>query len=526
VGTVRSTQEGEMAGVLVTARQVGSTITTTVVTDQSGRYQFPGDRLASGSYQITIRAAGYELSSPSTAVLNPDKTATADLNLRPASNLSLQLTAAEWLMSAPGTQEEKSTLYRCVACHDLTPVMQSRYDAKTWPETLRRMAGWEPPSVLTSPVPVPGSPPALSPDPKFVAYLASINLHGRKDWPFKLRAFPRPTARAIVTEYDLPGPSLPHDAAVGHDGFIYYNDFQRPLIGRLDPRNGQAKEWTLPVLRPGYPEGSLTIKIDKDGNAWNPRFFQGCVLVKLDTRTEQLSTWSVPADYNGKESRCGHVALGAPDGRVWMSDSGGRRMFLFDPRTGAFKPFESFPNYTAAKTAASIETAGRKSTGHRTYGIGVDSKGTGYFADIAGGTIGEIDPRSGEVHLYPTPTPASGPRRTYMDSTGHYWFGENYSSKLGMFDTKTKQIREWDPPVPFSGPYPAVRDKNGDVWTAGMSTDYVFRFNPDTGTFTSYLLPTLSANIRRIDVDNSTTPVTIWVAEVHQGKLAKIEPLP
>ena len=113
-----------------------------------------------------------------------------------------------------------------------------------------------------------------------------------------------------------------------------------------------------------------------------------------------------------------------------------------------------------------------------------------------------------------------------MDSTDHYWFGENYSSKLGMFDTKTKQIREWDPPVPFSGPYPAVRDKNGDVWTAGMSTDYVFRFNPDTGTFTSYLLPTLSANIRRIDVDNSTNPVTIWVAEVHQGKLAKIEPLP
>ena len=515
-----------MAGVLVSAKKDGSTISTTVMTDGNGRYEFPSDRLSAGSYKITIRAVGFELSSPAKAVVAANKTASADLDLRTTTNLALQLTAAEWLMSLPGTQEEKSTLYRCVACHDLTPIMQSRHDVKEWTDTLHRMTGWLPPSVLTSPVPTPTPSVDAAPNPKFVAYLAQINLHGRTTWPFPLRSFARPTARAIITEYDLPGPSFPHDAALGHDGFIYYNDFQRPVVGRLDPRTGQTKEWTLPVLRPGYPEGFLTIKIDKEGNAWIPRFFQGCTLAKMDTKTEQFTSWTVPSQYNGNESRCAHVALGAPDGTIWMSDSGGRRMFLFDPRTGEFKPFESFPNYTVAKNTASIETAGRKSTGHRTYGIGVDSKGTGYFADIAGGTIGEIDPLSGEVHLYPTPTPDSGPRRTYMDSTGHYWFGENYSSKLGMFDTKTKQIREWDPPVPFSGPYPAVRDKNGDVWTAGMSTDYVFRFNPDTGTFIAYLLPTLSANIRRIDVDNSTNPVTIWVAEVHQGKLAKIEPMP
>lgn len=515
-----------MAGVLVSAKRDGSTITTTVVTDSSGHFQFPRDRLSPGSYHLAIRATGYELSAPATAIVVETRTSSANLNLRPASNLARQLTAAEWLMSMPGTQEEKSTLYRCVACHDLTPVIQSNYDVKTWPDTLRRMSEWAPPSVLTSPVPAPESPPQIDIDPKFVAYLASINLHGRKERPFKLQTFPRPTARAIVTEYDLPGPSVPHDAAVGHDGFVYYNDFQRPLIGRLDPRTGQTKEWSLTVLRQGYPEGLLTIKIDKNGDAWIPRFFQGCVLVKMDTRTEQLSTWSVPPEYNGKESRCGHVALGASDGTIWMSDSGGRRMFLFDPRTGSFKAFDSFPNYTAGKNASSIETAGRRSTGHRTYGIGVDSKGTGYFADIAGGSIGEIDPHSGEVHLYPTPTPDSGPRRTYMDAGGHYWFGENYASKLGMFDTNTKQIREWEPPVPWSGPYPAVRDKNGDVWTAGMSTDYVFRLNPETGAITSYLLPTLSANIRRIDVDNSTNPVTVWVAEVHTGKIAKIEPLP
>src|SRR3954451_15918240 len=178
---------------------------------------------------------------------------------------------------------------------------------------------------MESPVKSPEKPGDDTPDPKLVNFLASINLHGRTTWPFQLRSFPRPkgaAARVIVTEYDLPGPSLPHDAAVGRDGFIYYNDFQRPLIGRLDPRTGQTKEWSLPVLRPGYPEGLLTIKIDKEGNAWIPRFFQGCILVKMDTRTEQLSTWTVPTEFNGKDSRCGQVASVLPVGKSGCSKAG------------------------------------------------------------------------------------------------------------------------------------------------------------------------------------------------------------
>lgn len=527
-GTVTSAEEGHMEGVLVSAKSEQRPITVTVVTDSRGRFSFPQDHLETGNYNISIRATGYELDRPIRVTVSANSTSTADLHLKKVNDFSLQLTSAEWLMSMPGSDNNKSALYRCVACHDLTPIMQSRYDEKTWPETIQKMQTFVPPSVQTSPVKNPEPPPAGGVDPEFVKFLASINLNRRTTWPFQLRKFPRPKGaqtRVIITEYNLPGPSLPHDAAVGHDGFIYYDDFQRPLIGRLDPKTGQTKEWNLPVLRPGYPEGLLTIKIDKNGDAWIPRFFQGCSLIRMNTKTEQMTTWSVPPQFNGNESRCGHVALGAPDGTIWMSDSGGRRMFKFDPATGAFQAFNSFPSYSLPKNAVSIETAGKKSTGHRTYGIGVDSKGNGYFADIAGGTIGEVDAKTGAVTLHPTPTPDSGPRRTFMDSTDHYWFGENYASKVGMFDTATKEIKEWVPPVPWNGAYPVARDRNGDVWTVGMSTDYVYRLNPTTGAFTYYLLPTLSANLRRVDIDNSTTPLAVWVAEVHQGKLAKIEPL-
>jgi streptogramin lyase len=68
-------------------------------------------------------------------------------------------------------------------------------------------------------------------------------------------------------------------------------------------------------------------------------------------------------------------------------------------------------------------------------------------------------------------------------------------------------------------------DKNGDVWSAGMSTDLILRLNPQTGQFIEYMLPTVDANIRHIDVGNSSNPIAVWVAEVHKGKIAKIEPL-
>ena len=40
-GQLTSAEEGAMEGVLVSAKKTGSTITTTVFTDEKGRYQFP-----------------------------------------------------------------------------------------------------------------------------------------------------------------------------------------------------------------------------------------------------------------------------------------------------------------------------------------------------------------------------------------------------------------------------------------------------------------------------------------------------
>src|SRR5262249_40880120 len=60
-GQVSSAEEGNMEGVVVSAKKDGSTITTSVVSDAQGRYAFPADRLEPGHYTVRIQAAGYQL---------------------------------------------------------------------------------------------------------------------------------------------------------------------------------------------------------------------------------------------------------------------------------------------------------------------------------------------------------------------------------------------------------------------------------------------------------------------------------
>ena len=52
----------------------------------------------------------------------------------------------------------------------------------------------------------------------------------------------------------------------------------------------------------------------------------------------------------------------------------------------------------------------------------------------------------------------------------------------------------------------------------------MLRLNPKNGEFVEYLLPRLT-NIRRVFVDNRTTPVTFWVGNNHGASIVKLEPL-
>jgi streptogramin lyase len=157
------------------------------------------------------------------------------------------------------------------------------------------------------------------------------------------------------------------------------------------------------------------------------------------------------------------------------------------------------------------------------YGVDADSKGNGYGLEISNQNIVKVDAITGEVTRYSTPTKSSGPRRGRFDAQDRLWFGEFRGNKIGMLDTRTGTFKEWPVPTPWTGPYDAVLDKNGDAWTDGMFSDRVVRVNTTTGEAVEYLLPR-STNMRRVFVDNSTTPVTFWVGNNHGASIVKVEP--
>jgi virginiamycin B lyase len=525
-GLITSKAEGRMEGVLVSAKREGSTVTVTVVSNKEGRYAFRADRLKPGTYHLSVRAARYDLNDPGPIEVVGRKSTSVNLRLHKTRDLASQLTPAEWLMSIPGTQEQKDSFYDCQHCHNLTLALRSKYNATQWLPVIQRMRHHAPPGSLRHPVDFPFQTRENPENATLAEYLASINLSSRTKWNFELNTLPRPKGedtRVIVTEYDLPRPdSQPHDAVIDAEGMVWYVDFLAPYLGRLDPQTGEVKEWEVPVSKPGFPEGSLDLELDREGNLWFGRLFQAAI-AKFDKKTQQFQTWNVPAPYNNIYSVSGFVGL-APDGKVWFNSGLNRKALRLDPKTGQIASYSEYPDYKPT-VERGLGAKGYKALGHLSYGLRADSVGNYFFADMAGGTIGKIDAQTGEAALHPTPTPNSGPRRMHIDPEDKLWFAEYYGLKLGMFDTKTGKFREWPDPTPWDGPYDVVRDKDGKIWTAGMSTDLITRLDPQTGHFVRYLLPNVCVNIRRVEVDNSTTPVTFWVGENHQGKIAKVEPL-
>jgi streptogramin lyase len=516
-GRVTSAQEGAMEGVLVSARREGSPLTVTVVTDNTGLYRFPADRLEPGHYALHIRAVGYELAAPASADVGAEQPANADLSLKKIEDISSQLTSTEWLVSMPGTAEQKRPLIECMSCHTLERVLRSKFNADQFVDVLKRMANYANNSTMQKVQARQVERPVPDDRARKVAeYLASVNLSTTDRWGYALKTLPRPTGRAtrvIVTEYDMPRPTIaPHDVRTDASGSIWYSNFVEPYLGRLDPRTGAHEEYAYELPKPNFPAGALALEPDHDGNLWLALMFQGG-LMKFDTHTRTFRHYPLPPELNDDTAqqsmvmpRQSHV-----DGKVWTNDVNSHSILRLDLATGGYQvtdPFKDMP-------------VGRN---HSPYGMIADKDNNLFFMDFGDESIGRVDAKTFRGTIYQTPTPRSRPRRTMLDDKGRLWFAEFAANKLGMFDTKRESFKEWDVPTPHSYPYDVFLDKNGELWSGSMSDDRVLRFDPQSGKSIEYLLPH-QTNIRRIFIDNTTTPVTFWAGNNHHAAIVKVEPL-
>jgi virginiamycin B lyase len=554
-GQVSSAEEGPMEGVLVSAKQVGSTTTITVISDEHGHYRFPRNRLIPGHYALTINATGYSLDGSAGVDFSLGKTSAIDLSLTKAANLAPQLSNAEWIISAPGTPEQKSTLLNCVDCHTLNRPVESAHTADEFIQVLSRMATYaynSQPSFPQHFVQL----PSFDPEQRFrktATYLSSINRSVGSTWSYQLQTLPRikgKGTRVIFTEYALPRQICqPHDVILDTRGYAWYTDFGQQFIGRLDPKTGAVKEFPLPLLKPGSPVGELDLENGREGHLWVGMHFQGA-LADFDTRTEKFRIHPLSQELQKPNIQTSMLAAEhvGVDGRIWSSYTA-KAVARLTVKTGKFEIIYPFggvspavpeqpargqpatpPVNATAKPALSAEGEEpqarpvQDSPVHVLYGLATDLHNNLFAMDFLGRSVFKIDANTHQVTEFPTSTGFSRPRRGHMDSQNRLWFAEYNANRIGMLDTNTGKMKEWELPTAWTAPYDVVIDKNGEAWTAGETTDRVVRLNTHTGEVIEYPLPR-PTNGRRVFVDNRTNPVTFWIGNNHDASIVKLEPL-
>jgi virginiamycin B lyase len=117
-----------------------------------------------------------------------------------------------------------------------------------------------------------------------------------------------------IKEYDLPDAAArPRRIAISPDDMIWYTDFTRGFLGRLDPATGKVTEWLSPSGPKSAPYGIVFTK----GALWyNESFAKPNTIVRFDPQTEKFQTWAIPG--GGDIVRNMDVT---PDGNVVTANS-------------------------------------------------------------------------------------------------------------------------------------------------------------------------------------------------------------
>jgi virginiamycin B lyase len=130
-------------------------------------------------------------------------------------------------------------------------------------------------------------------------------------------------------DYTLPNAdSRPRRIAITADDMIWYGDYSRGYLGRLNLATGEVKEWPSPSGRQSQPYG---ITATPDGVIWyNESAIRPNTLVRFDPKTEKFQSWVIPSGggivRNMAVDKSGNIAMACSGvNRVAYVEVGGRQ---------------------------------------------------------------------------------------------------------------------------------------------------------------------------------------------------------
>jgi len=360
-------------------------------------------------------------------------------------------TAQNQLPSGNGKQVVETA---CAVCHELGRITNAGHTPEEWDTVVHNM-------IMMGAVLKPEQVSLVS------NYLAS-------NFPPKAKTN-APTisgsVQANFKEFKLPTRAFPHDPYAASDGSIWYTGQLGNVLGRVDPKTGQVKDYPLKTSGSG-PHGLMG---DKDGNIWFTANFAGYV-GKLDPKTGQITEYKTPG------ARDPHSLAFDPDGILWFTAQSANQVGRIDPKTGEMK-LVPVPTRFAAP-----------------YGIVINSKGMPFFCEFGSNKLASIDPKTMKITEYDLPNKDTRPRRIAITSDDVLWYGDYTRGYLGSYDPKTGKAHEWKSPAgPDSAPYGITAD-NDVIWysESGASPNTLVRFDPRSEKFQTWKIPSGGGTVRNM----------------------------
>jgi virginiamycin B lyase len=247
------------------------------------------------------------------------------------------------------------------------------------------------------------------------------------------------------------------------DGSIWYVGQYGNIIGRLDPKTGQAKEWDLPPNAMPH-----TVQIDPKGRPWYSGN-KNATLGFLDPATGKFTVFKMP----NPEAKDPHTIAFDKRGIAYFSFQHSNMVGRLNPDTGEIKL---------------VKVAAQRT---QPYDVKFDRDGGLWVSCNARPCLLKVDPDTLAITEVKLPLAGTTVRRLYPAEDGMIWYVNSGKGQIGRLNPKTGEIKEWPSPSgPRSHPY-AIVVLNGIVWynESGMRPDPLVRFDPKTETFQSWAIP-------------------------------------
>jgi virginiamycin B lyase len=467
-GTVRGPDGAPVRAAFVQARHGKLKMTVSVLTDAAGRYAV--ENLPAGEYRLSVRLIGAKAEPKSGLTLAADATAAHDFALQAAPVRWSDLTILQGLQLLPEARGKQTLFDNCISCHGFQSKMAAlSTDEDGWRVRVEFMRE----AMRSSLADRAGFSDAQADEVVFylnhvfgeasVLPKSPTELAGYKD---TLNKVDDEALNIVYVDFEMPGPNrfpwTAHPDAEGNFWIPQYGVSNR--IARFNPASGEIKEFRVPHPGPALIHSAVPAP---DGSVW-----------LTEAGAKKLGRWdrATQAITEFQDDWRKHTIKVHPDGSIWST--GG--LTRFDPKTSTYTHIPEVPT---------------------AYGIALDKEGTVWFTEMTrAGSLGKVDPKTLKVTKYIPPT-RDRPRRIQIDDDGMIWFCIYESGKIERFDPKAETFKEYVLPHAKTKPYALAVGADRMIWYSSEWRDVMGRLDPASGKVVEYPMPYTDNGMRDFFLD-------------------------